>query len=306
MGKQFQEKVREMQNKLEEYLEWFNKCPIKEIDSNNGENNNVEVGKEGLPLKIIWEETKDEEKAIRIIIKLANLLSPLRGILQTWETKETQGTEYAFSLPIIEEPDRAIHRLRNLARGSALNQGRNYITIEDIPLIIKVVLSTASIERVRILDLLLNAEGKLSSSQIEFSLNISKPTAKRTMVEFKGLGIVDLLECENENSEKTIQLKPKFSWFLSKEFQDLRDGFTPDVEIDDKKESPIVLQEKYPPNTLYDFGNQNTHDQEEEIEQEKESFECYYCNDFDFFDKPKEYEKHTDSPNTQTKLHIRD
>ena len=92
--------------------------------------------------------------------------------------------------------------------------GRNFVTMEDIPLIIKVVLSTASIERVRILDLLLNAGGKLSTSEIEFSLNISKPTAKRTMAEFKGLGIVDLIEGEHENSEKIIQLKPRFSWFL--------------------------------------------------------------------------------------------
>ena len=42
-----------------------------------------------------------------MIIKLANLLAPLRGILTTWETRESQGTEYSYSLPIIEEPDRA-------------------------------------------------------------------------------------------------------------------------------------------------------------------------------------------------------
>ena len=157
-------------------------------------------------------------------------MAPLRGILTTWETKESQGTEYSYSLPIIEEPDRAITQLRNLARGAALIRGRNYVTVEDIPLIIKVVLSTASIERVRILDLLLNAGGKLSTSQIEFSLNISKPTAKRTMAEFKGLGIVDLIEGENENSEKKIQLKSRFSWFLSSEFKALREDFTPDFE----------------------------------------------------------------------------
>ena len=134
-------------------------------------------------------------------------MAPLRGILTTWETKESQGTEYSYSLPIIEEPDRAITQLRNLARGAALIRGRNYFTIEEVPLLIKVVLSTASIERVRILDLLLNAGGQLSTSQIEFSLNISKPTAKRTMAEFKGLGIVDMLEGLYENSEVKIELK---------------------------------------------------------------------------------------------------
>ena len=103
------------------------------------------------------------------------------------------------------------------------------------------VLSIASIERVRILDLLLNAGGRLSAFQIEYSLNISKPTAKRTKVEFKGFGIVDLIEGEYENSEKTIQLKPKFSWFLSKESKSLRDDFAPVLNIDYKKGSLITL-----------------------------------------------------------------
>jgi hypothetical protein len=250
--KQFHEKVKEIQNKLEEYLEWFNKYHLKEAVSKNGENNNDEDVSEGeYPLKIKWDENKDEEKALRIIIKLANLLSPLRGILQTRETKDTQGTEYAFSFAIKEEPDRAITQLTNLARGAALKQGRNYITIDDLPLVVKAVLSTASMERVRILDLLLNAGGKLSASQIEYSLNISKPTAKRTMAEFKGLEIVDLIDGENINSEKTIQLKTEFSWFLSKEFKALRNGFKFDLETDKNNKdnpdfSPLLLQEKYP------------------------------------------------------------
>ena len=37
-------------------------------------------------------------------------------------------------------------------------KGRNYLTLEDIPLLIKVVLSTASIERVMVFDLLLANE----------------------------------------------------------------------------------------------------------------------------------------------------
>ncbi len=50
------------------------------------------------------------------------------------------------------------------------------------------------------------------------------------MVEFKGIGIVTMTQDgEYENSEKTITLKPKFKWFLTEEFRDLRAGFTPDV-----------------------------------------------------------------------------
>jgi len=50
-------------------------------------------------------------------------------------------------MAIIEDPSRAITQLRNLARGHALSKGRNYIKVEDIPMLIKVVLSTCSIEK---------------------------------------------------------------------------------------------------------------------------------------------------------------
>ncbi len=102
---------------------------------------------------------------------------------------------------------------------------------------IKVVLSTASIERVKVLDLLIKSEGgRLSTSQITQALDVSNSTAKRTMVEFKGIGIVTMTQNgEYENSEKTINLKPKFKWFLTEEFRELRAGFTPDVVQEHRK-----------------------------------------------------------------------
>ena len=77
---------------------------------------------------------------------LAKLLAHLRCVVPTWETKGTQASDYAYTIATIEEPDRAITQLRNLARGHALSQGRNYIIIEDIPIIVKVVFSTASMK----------------------------------------------------------------------------------------------------------------------------------------------------------------
>jgi Fic family protein len=89
----------------------------------------------------------------------------------------------------------------------AAYEWRNYLTIEDIPLLIDVVFSTASMERVWILELLLESkEGTLSTSQITASLNTSSNTAKRTMAEFKALGIADITSVEpnKPNSEKQI------------------------------------------------------------------------------------------------------
>jgi hypothetical protein len=65
--------------------------------------------------------------------------------------------------------------------------GRNFITNEDMPMVIKVVLSTAPIERVAIFDLLLAMSGTLTTSDITTGLNTTKLTALRTMTELKAL-----------------------------------------------------------------------------------------------------------------------
>jgi DNA-binding transcriptional regulator GbsR (MarR family) len=107
-----------------------------------------------------------------------------------------------------------------------------------------VVLSTAVIERVTIFDLLLAHGGKLTTSQITESLNTSNPTAKRTMAEFKALGLVQMSRTnpEQTNSEMQIVLKDDFNWFLTEAFQKLREGYEPS----DNREYLKTLKEKSP------------------------------------------------------------
>ena len=92
------------------------------------------------------------------ILRLADLLAPLRGVAQTWETRGTQGSDYSYTIPIVEHTSRAETQLYNLARGHALSNGRNFVTLDDISIVIKVVLSTGPVERVSVLD-------KLTSKQ---------------------------------------------------------------------------------------------------------------------------------------------
>ena len=103
-----------------------------------------------------------------------------------------KGSDYAYNYRRIEEPDRANRQLTNLARGHALSQGRNYLTMADVPLIAKVVLSTAPIERVAVFELLLKSSGgKLDTSDIVNGLRVSEPTARRTMTELFALELVN-------------------------------------------------------------------------------------------------------------------
>jgi hypothetical protein len=194
----FDTKLAEIQQALADYQDYFEACPTMVHDDKF--NSSVK--------KMPWissssdsDNIEYQKKAYMHIIKLGKLLAHLRGVVPTWHTQGTQGSEYAYGLPIIEEPDRAMQQLANLAKGHALLTGRNYVTVEDLPLIVKVVLSTAPMERVSIFDTLLACNGSLTTNQITEFLDVSKPTALRTMTELKALGLVNmkeqLIQCED-------------------------------------------------------------------------------------------------------------
>ena len=232
LGKDFSNKEREVQTALFDYLKWLEIRPDMEVDKESS-----------LP-KIKWDYSANEDKAKDYILDLADLLAPLRGVSQTWETKGTQGSDYGYTIPIIEDTSRAETQLYNLARGHALSHGRNYITIEDIPIIIKVVLSTGPVERVKMLNKLLSDGHTWTTTQITASLEISRPTALRTMTELTILGLVDMYpklgtddNIEHTNEEKKITLKPEFmEWLRTDEFKQLRGDFMNATDDTDDEE----------------------------------------------------------------------
>ena len=234
----FTKKVTEIREALLDYLKWLEVNPEIVIDN------------EGGLAKMSWIYERDDRKAQKYIIRLAGLLAHLRGAVPTWNPHGTQGSEYGYTLPTIEEPDRAIQQLTNLARGHALTMGRNFVTLDDVPLIIGVVLSTASKERVNIFDLLLAKDGVLTASDISLSLNMSAPTARKTMLELWVLKLVDKEGSDDSDTTHRITLKPEFKWFTSEEFRELRGlgGNDPQIvpmrledEIE-KEKTPLVVR----------------------------------------------------------------
>ena len=239
-------KINRIRTALLDYLGWFDRCPVSDdgTDKVIRENNNNLI-------KIQWDTDKDDEYARRILVRIGLLLAHLRAVVPTWETHGTQGLDYAYATARIEEPLRAITQLRNLARGHALSQGRTWLTIEDLPLSIKVVLSTASIDRTNIFRLLIANQGTLTTTRIEKSLNTTAPTALRIMAELKAVELVDMKELITETEEKEITLKDEFNWFLGQEFNELVQGFEPSdnseyVEAFCKRFN-ISFKEKTPP-----------------------------------------------------------
>jgi hypothetical protein len=147
------------------------------------------------------------------------------------------GTELNYSVSLPENPKRANRILNNLANGHALLTGRNYVTLEDIPVVIKTALSTGPIDRVKLLSLLIAHKGELTTPLIVQSLNTSKYVARKTMTEFKAIGLVDMeivrLDDNNQDTQYNnrvvaqITMKEKFNWLLDEKFEQLREGFEP-------------------------------------------------------------------------------
>jgi hypothetical protein len=216
MKENFNQKKANIESALHEYLVWFEIGP----DLIHDEQSDLR--------KMRCNDGKDDEKALRWIVKLATVLKHLRCIAKTWDNKNIgQGSNYEYTHSQLESQERAIEVLRNLARGHALLTGRNFITLEDIPIIVKTVLSTANIDKVGVVYRLVKNNGILTTKEIEESLNVSKPTALRNMVELKVIGLVDLEEEIAGKNPKSISLKKEFDWLLGEEFQKLLEGFEP-------------------------------------------------------------------------------
>lgn len=235
MNTNFQEKLGEIRNALHEYIAYFEMNPdIIPSEEKDG------------PPKIPMNYDKNEELARKHLVQLAQLLAPLRAAVPIWRSEDTQGSSYAYAMPNVEEPMRAITILQNLAAGHALSQGRDHITVEDIPIVAQVVLSTAPLERSKIFDLLISNNGYLKTSDVVHLLNVTPPTARRAMTELKAVGLVTLDDDvipedatdENRNGRPGLQmsLKPEFNWFLSEEFLRLKKGDTSFHSRQDQKE----------------------------------------------------------------------
>jgi hypothetical protein len=91
----FTKKKQEIYEALDEYLTY-----------NPEAEKNLQKEEEGLR-KITMDVDKDDELADRVIIRVAKLLAHLRAIVPTWETKGTQGSEYAYTFAMVEDPSRA-------------------------------------------------------------------------------------------------------------------------------------------------------------------------------------------------------
>lgn len=204
--------------------------------------------------KVKWNRQNDRKEILGSIVDLAELLVRLRGKVNVVVKEEYDDKTYWSDL-IIEEPERAIEALYALARGHAIIKGRTRITINDLPIVIDVALSSAPYNRVITFAYLLN-KGKVTTKGLMEDLICSRSTAIRKMKTLELLELVDLEKKRvetmgGEQSSYTMKLKEEFKWFTTGEFKKLWRLKLTDIIKTEEVEEELETEEK--PKTLESF-----------------------------------------------------
>ena len=162
------------------------------------------------------------------IAQISKLLASLRGIINVWEEEnhdlENPNKKLNYTVPVIEKPDRINQLLYNLARGHAVACGRRTITDKDVAIVLKVALSSAPMDRVRLFRILIDGKEQLTADDIMKELEVSRPTALKLMKKMVLLGIAD--EDDFRQKVKGIALCQDLKWFRSERFRRLNAGYT--------------------------------------------------------------------------------
>jgi hypothetical protein len=172
---------------------------------------------------VVWNKKNDDPSIRRIITKCARLLAHLRALVSVWSDEEDGKQQHANVS--IEKPTRINQLLYNLARAHAVACGRTTLTQEDLWPCIEVALNSAPINRIRLLNVLIEHEGTVNTGIVENAINCSNPTALRAIETLKILRIVDVHEIPDGvgRPEKIVTVTEPFSWFCQEECKELRE-----------------------------------------------------------------------------------
>lgn len=209
------------------------------------------------PQGIRWDTEKDDPVATEWIARLAHFVAHYRGeilVYSAWSDGEDGGggkKELQHTRPQIEQPTRVMTLLYGLARGRAALEGRNFIKISDLAVVIRLALDTAPDPRPLMLRELLipdHANGEdprrnVTAQMVAESMKCAVNTAKKEMEKLIVLGIAknvrgfemidnpqedvdDVFGAVNERtggttSRKEISLADEYKWLVSTEFRSM-------------------------------------------------------------------------------------
>jgi hypothetical protein len=166
---------------------------------------------------VAWDLSRDATEARFWLARCATLLAAMRSV-PTEERDEHNRRVYRPSAP--EAPYRALAVLSNVARGHALVHGRDRVTAEDIPLIVRVTSSSMPRDSALLLRGLVE-QGTLTVDQAKTILGTKHPeTARDRMRYMHALGVAEFDEPGSTRAAH-LQLMPEWKWCAEPDFQAL-------------------------------------------------------------------------------------
>ena len=172
------------------------------------------IFKEGTKRDVEWDNSKNEIDAANIIINCARTMCKLRASIQVWEDDYTNNV--IFESPQIEKPMRIVNILFNIAKGHAITENRNYITMGDIWMIPIVTASTMPEDRIGLFKIILNdINGSYNIKKISKEMNCSEKITRKSLKTFEVLGILDKFELGSSH-EIYYQLNTEFKNWVEK------------------------------------------------------------------------------------------
>ena len=153
-----------------------------------------------------WDRKGDDRERIEDIVKLADLGIKLRSHLSV---EKGEGDEVEFTPAMSEGPDRYRNMLHNLARGHAITQGRTGLELDDIRVIARIVLSSGSEGRRRLLGAVVKSDDALTVAQTASTIDCSVPTARQTAHQLESLGLVTISKSKGKS---TVTLHESLVW----------------------------------------------------------------------------------------------
>lgn len=137
---------------------------------------------------IVFDGTKDEDEALDVIDEAALLVGQLRRHVTI---KKVKGKN-VINLGDVEDPQRAGVMYKGIAMGHAVISERNYLTTEDVRIIVKIAIDSAPGKRGKLFKELVKGKGKVIIDEFMKSAGISRHTALKEFEIAEAIGLVTL------------------------------------------------------------------------------------------------------------------
>tara|TARA_Y100001936_G_scaffold27642_1_gene25941 strand:- start:409 stop:1623 length:1215 start_codon:yes stop_codon:yes gene_type:complete len=137
---------------------------------------------------IVFDGIKDEAEALDVIDESALLVGQLRRFVTI---KKVRGKD-VINLGEPEDPQRAGVMYKGIAMGHAVISERNYITIEDVRIIVKIAIDSAPGKRGKLFRELVKGKCKVTIDEFMRSAGISRHTALKEFEIAEAIGLVTL------------------------------------------------------------------------------------------------------------------